>query len=57
MEMNVAGGIAKEYIRAISNSPLQAVAQIDGVNPVWHVFAVRHPDRGQFPKTGLNHPE
>ena len=41
-------GIAKEYIRAISNSPLQAVAQIDGVNPVWHVFAVRHPDRDSF---------
>ena len=40
--------IAREYTRAISNSPLQSVTLINGVNPVWHVFAVKHPDRDNF---------
>lgn len=40
--------ISKEYMRAISNSNLQAMAQIDSANPVWHVFAVKHPDRENF---------
>ena len=40
--------VAKEYMRAVSNSPMQAVALSEGVNPVWHVFAVRHPDRDGF---------
>ena len=40
--------VAKEYTRAISNSRLQTVALINDVNPVWHVFAVKHPDRDNF---------
>ena len=41
-------GVAREYTRAFADTPVRPVKVIDGVNPVWHIFAVRHPERDRL---------